>query len=121
MIIAVAVAVPALPLAAGVAWLLSPEQVRLRSLINAYNAKAEHHEELELNFTDLSKFQEFSKAHGSAIRDGQLVHFLVGQRPELIPRYRELSKYHGALRRKYENAAWHPRLPVEPDPPEPEP
>ena len=31
--IAVAVAVPLLPLAAGIVWLLSPEQVRLRSLI----------------------------------------------------------------------------------------
>jgi hypothetical protein len=93
--------------------------VRLRSLINAYNAKAKHHEELERKFRGLSQFQEFSKAHGIAIRDGRLVHTVVGQRPELIPGYLELSNYHGTPRRKYENAAWNPRLSVDPDPPEP--
>jgi hypothetical protein len=44
---------------------------------------------------------------------------LIAQRPELIPKYLELAKYHGALRRKYEDAEWNPRLPVDPDPPEP--
>jgi hypothetical protein len=81
VIIAAAVAALVLPLVAGVAWLLSPEQLRLRSLINAYIAMAKHHEELEDKFRGLSQFQEFSKAHGSVRRDGRLVHIPVGQRP----------------------------------------
>jgi hypothetical protein len=117
--IAVAVTVPLLLLAAGVVWLLSPEQVRLRSLINAYDAKARHHAGLEREFARLS--ESSNSSHGIAIRDGRLVHIPIGQRPDLIPKYLELAKYHGALKRKYENAAWHPSLPVEPDPSPPGP
>jgi hypothetical protein len=102
----------------GLVRLLSPEQVRLRALISAYKAKAEHHAELEREFSRLSQYSDSS--HGLGIRAGQRVHIPIRQRPELIPKYRELARYHAALGRKYEDAARHPRLPVEPDPPEPE-
>jgi hypothetical protein len=108
-----------LPPVIGLAWLLSPGQIRVRALINAYHAKAKHHAELERKYSRLSEYSDIS--HGIAIRGGRSVHIPVGQRPELIPRYLELAKYHGTLRRKYEDAEWHPRLPVEPDPPAPEP
>lgn len=106
-----------LALTAGVAWFMSPEQVRLRSLINAYNAKAEHHSLLEREFSRLSEFSD--RSHAIANRGGHRIHVPAGQRPDLIPKYVEPAKYHGALRRKYESAAWHPSLPVEPDPPPP--
>jgi len=114
---AATLAVFLLAFAAGVAWFLSPEQVRLRSLINTYNAKAEHHAALECKFSGLSKFSD--RSHAIVNRGGRPFHVPIGQRPELIPKYLELAKYHGALRRKYESAAWHPSLPVEPDPPPP--
>ncbi len=107
-----------LALAAGVAWFLSPEQIRLRALSDAYKAKAEHHAELEAKFSRLSEYSDTS--HGTTASGGQRVHFPIRQRPELIPKYVGLAKYHEAPRRKYENAAWHPWLPVEPDPPESE-
>jgi hypothetical protein len=110
-------AVPLLALVAGVAWFLSPEQVRLRSLINAYHAKAEHHAALEREFSRLSEFSD--RSHAIVGPGGQHLHVPIGQPPELIPKYLELAKYHGALRRKYQDAAWHPSLPVEPDPPPP--
>src|SRR5437870_4628993 len=83
VMVAVAVTALLLPLAAGTVWLLSPEQVRVRSLINAYNAKAQHHAELERRFSRLSESSDSS--HGIAIRGGRLVHIPIGQRPELIP------------------------------------
>jgi hypothetical protein len=118
LIVLVLVTVPPLTLAAGVFWLLSPEQVRLGSLINAYNAKAKHHAETEREFARLSEYSNQDRV--IAIRGGHRVHLPMGQDPELVPEYVELAKYHGVLRRKYEGAAWHPRLPVEPDPPAPE-
>jgi hypothetical protein len=102
-----------------VTWFLSPEPVRLRSLINVYSAKAERHAELEDEFSHLSEYSD--RSHGSTIRGGELVHFPLRQRPELIPKYLELARYHGALRQKYQDAAMHPSKPVEPDPPPPEP
>jgi hypothetical protein len=38
----------------------------------------------------------------------------------IIDRSRRLTGHYAALKRKYEQAASHPWLPVEPDPPEPE-
>jgi hypothetical protein len=108
-----------LPPVLGLAWLLSPEQIRLRALISAYNAKAGHHAELERKFSRLSEYSDSS--HGIAIRGGRSVHFPIRQRSELIAKYLELAQYHGALKRKYEDAARHPGLPVVPDPPPPEP
>jgi hypothetical protein len=119
MMVAAALAVFLLALAAGVVWSLSPEQVRLRSVINGYNAKAEHHAVLERELSRLSEFAD--RSHAIVNRGGRPIHVPIGQRPELIPKYLELAKYHGALRQKYESAAWHPSLPVEPDPPPPEP
>lgn len=116
---AATLAVFLLALAAGVAWFLSPEQVRLRSAINGFNAKAEHHAVLEREFSRLSEFAD--RSHAIVNRGGRPVHVPIGQRPELIPKYLELAKYHGVLRRKYESAAWHPGLPVEPDPSPPDP
>ncbi len=116
---AATLAVFLLALAAGVAWLLSPVKVRLRSLTNAYNVKAEHHAVLEREFSRLSEFAD--RSHAIVNRGGRPIHVPIGQRPELIPKYLELAKYHGALRRKYESAAWNPSLPVEPDPPPPDP
>ena len=116
---AAALAVFLLALAAGVAWFLSPEKVRLQSVINGYNAKAEHHAVLEREFSRLSEFAD--RSHAIVNRRGRPVHVPIGQRSELIPKYLELAKYHGALRRKYESAAWHPSLPAEPDPLPPDP
>jgi hypothetical protein len=116
---ALALAAFLLVLVTVVTWFLSPEQVRLRSLINAYRANAERHAELEDRFSHLSEYSE--RSHGSTTRGGQLVHFPLRQRPELIPKYLELARYHGALRQKYEDAAMRPRFPVEPDPLPPEP
>jgi hypothetical protein len=118
-LLAVAVTAALLPLAAGVVWLQSPDQVRLRALISTYEVKAVHHAERARKFERLSKYSDDS--HGIAIRGGQLIHIPNGQDPELVSKYLELAKYHGALREKYENAAWNPRLLVEPDPPPPEP
>jgi hypothetical protein len=107
-----------LPPVLGLVWFLSPEQVRVRAVIDAYRAKAEHHAEMERKFSRLAEYSDSS--HGVAIRSGRLVHLPIAQRPELVPRYLALAKYHRELRRKYEDAAWHPRRPVVPDPPEPE-
>jgi hypothetical protein len=117
LMIAVAVTVTVLPLAAGTVWVLSPEQVRLRALISAYEAKAAHHAELQHAYARMSEFS--ASSHGIAIREGQLIHIPNGQDAALVPNYVELARYHRALRDKYESAAWRPRLPVEPDPPEP--
>jgi hypothetical protein len=106
-----------LPLFLAIAWFLSPEQVRLRALIDDYNVRAEHHAALEREASRLSEISETS--HAIVMRHGHATHAPVAQRPELVPRYLELAKYYGALRRKYEEAALHPRLPVEPDPPQP--
>jgi hypothetical protein len=119
LMIAVAITVALLPLAAGVAWLLSPEQARRRALISAYEARAAHHAELERKFARLSKFSD--DRYMIAIRGGQLVHIPIAQRPELVPKYLELAQYHDALREKYENTTWHHRRAVEPDPPPPDP
>jgi hypothetical protein len=107
-----------LPLSAASFWFWSPQQIRLRGLRGAYLAKAEHHAGLEREFARLSEYQ--GKSHMIASRGGKRVHIPIGQRPDLVLKYRELTEYHGALRDKYEHAAWHPSLPVEPDPPPPE-
>jgi hypothetical protein len=119
IVLAVALTLTLLPLAVGILWLLSPQQIRLRALTDSYEAKASHHAELEREFARLSEYSD--KSHMIAIRGGQRVHMPLGQRLEQVPKYLELAKHHGALRKKYENAAWHPTLPVEPDPPSPEP
>jgi hypothetical protein len=118
-LIAVAVTVILLPVAAGTVWLKLTEQVERRALIRDYQAKAVHHAELESKFARLSEYSD--KGHMLATRGGQRVHIPIVQRDELIPKYQELAKYHGALRQKYEYARWHPWLPLEPDPPPPEP
>ena len=115
--IAVAVIVTVLPLAAGTIWVLSPEQVRLRGYGRAYQARGAHHAELEYEYARLSKLSDTN--HGIALCGGKPVHVPIGQDPALVPKYDELARYHSTLREKYESAAWHPRLPVEPDPPEP--
>jgi hypothetical protein len=56
MMVAVAVTVTLWPLAAGIVWLLSPQQVRLRALISDYDAKAVHHAELERKFATVQVF-----------------------------------------------------------------
>jgi hypothetical protein len=86
LIVLVLVTVPPLTLAAGVFWLLSPEQVRLGSLINAYNAynaKAKHHAETEREFARLSEYSNQDRV--IAIRGGHRVHLPMGQDPELVP------------------------------------
>jgi hypothetical protein len=105
--------------ASALVWWESPRQVRLRRLGSAYEAKAGHHAGLEREFARLSEYQDFSKAHGAAFREGHLVHFPSEQLPALVPKCLELAKYHRSLREKYERAAWNPGLPVTPDPPEP--
>ena len=117
--VAVAVTIVLAAFAAGIVWLRNPQQVRLRRLRMAYIAKAEHHAELERNFTQLSKYQDFFKSHATVVRGGRLGHMLNPQLPELVPGYVELAKYHGSLKEKYEHDADHPRLPVALDPPEP--
>src|SRR5262245_34428060 len=107
-----------LPSALGLVWFLSPEQIRVRVQIDAYRAKSERHAELERDFSRLSEYSDDS--HGVAIRGGRLVHEPIAQRPEVVRTYLELAKYHGALRRKYEEAASHPRVPVAADPPKPQ-
>ena len=67
----------------------------------------------------LAKFSDTDR--GIVIRGGQSICVPVGQRPELVPKYIGLAKYHRALKEKYEHAALDPRLPVEPDPAPPVP
>src|SRR5438552_9115564 len=79
-----------LPPVLGLVWFLSPEQIRVRAMIDAYRAKAEHHAELERQFSRLSEYSDSS--HGVAIRGGRLVHLPIAQRPELVSKYLELAK-----------------------------
>jgi hypothetical protein len=44
-----------------------------------------------------------------------------GGDPQRVARGEQMAAYHRALKAKYERAARYPWLPVEPDPPEPEP
>jgi hypothetical protein len=118
-ILAAAVMVAMAALTAGVNWLRNPERVRLARLRVDYLSRSEHHADLGREFARLAKYQAFSKAHGTTISDGQVVHIPISQRPELVPRYLELSKYHGSLKTKYAGAASQPRIPVAPDPPAP--
>lgn len=115
----VAAGVTLLALGAGIVWLRNPHRVRLAKLRSEYSSKAEFHGALERDFARLTEVQAFSKAHGTSIREGRTVHFLVAQRPELVPRYLKLSRYHGSLKQKYWRAASYPWLPVSPDPPAP--
>jgi hypothetical protein len=91
LMLAVAVTVTVLPFAAGTVWVLSPEQVRLRALIRAYESRAAHHAELENEYGRLSEFSD--RSHAIAIRGGELVHIPNGQDPALVPKYVELARY----------------------------
>ena len=102
LMIAIAVTVSLLPVAAGIVWRQLPEQVRRRALIRDYQARAEYHAERQREFTGLSKFSGEGRMY--FIREGGLVHMPTGQRPELVPKYQKLAKYHGALRQKHEYA-----------------
>ncbi len=116
---ALVVAGTLLPVVTVVVWPLSAHQARLRALVNDYSAKTARHAELEREFARLAKFSDTDR--GIVIRGGQSICVPVGQRPELVPKYIGLAKYHRALKEKYEHAALDPRLPVEPDPAPPVP
>lgn len=45
---------------------------------------------------------------------------MTAKLPVAAEKYRRRFAYYRHLRQKYEAASWHPWLPVEPDPPEPE-
>ncbi len=115
---ALLVASTVLPVVAVIVWPLNSQQARLRALISDYNAKAAHHAELEGQCARLAQFSDTDR--GIVIRDGQRICVPVGRRPELVPKYLELAKYHRALKEKYERATLHPRLPIEPDQTPPE-
>jgi len=115
---ALVVAGTLLPVVAVIVWPLNSQQARLRALISDYNAKAAHHAGLEGECARLAQFSNTDR--GIVIRDGQSVCVPVAQRPELVPKYLQLAKYHRALKEKYEHAALHPRRPIEPDPTPPE-
>jgi hypothetical protein len=90
-LVAVAVSVLLLPPVLGLVWLLSHEQIRARAQISGYHTKAEHHAELEQEFSWLAVYSDSSHAIG--IRGDQRVDIPIRQRPELIPKYLELAKY----------------------------
>jgi hypothetical protein len=66
-VIAMIAAVAVLPFAAGTVWLLSPQQIRLRALINVYEDRAAYHAGLERAFARLAKYSDGS--HITAFRE----------------------------------------------------
>lgn len=60
---------------------------------------------------------EYRKYRRKLIEDGE--RFQLSPQESNVVVFRKLVDYHDKLKRKYDQARWHPWLPVEPDPPPP--